>query len=146
MYVKSFKFSRRLAVACLAALGILLIALVLLSGRGGGASTDLDTTEGRVSYLKELGWEADPASEVAQDVIIPSTFTEVLENYNQLQQEQGFDLTEYRGVRCTVYTYTLVYYPNSDCEAQACLYIYRGQVIAGDIHSTAADGFMHGLQ
>ena len=145
MYVKSFKFSRRLAVACLVALGIVLIALVLLAGRGDGAAADLETTEGRVEYLAELGWEADPQSETAQEVIIPSTFTEVLENYNQLQREQGFDLTEYRGVRCTVYTYALVYYPNSDCEAQACLYIYRGQVIAGDIHSTAMDGFMHGL-
>ena len=146
MYVKSFKFSRRVAVGCLAALGIVLIALVLLAGRGDGAAPDLESTEGRVAYLAALGWEADPESETAQEVIIPSTFTEVLESYNQLQKEQGFDLAEYRGVRCTVYTYVLLSYPNSDCEAQACLYIYRGQVIAGDIHSTAMDGFMHGLQ
>ena len=97
-------------------------------------------------YLAALGWEADPKSETAQEVIIPSAFTQVLENYNQLQLEQGFDLTEFRGVRCTVYTYALLSYPSGGCEAQACLYIYRGQVIAGDIHSTAMDGFMHGLQ
>ena len=46
---------------------------------------------------------------------------------------------------CTTYTYRIMNYPGTGDTVLAQLYIYKNRVVAGDIHSTALDGFMHGI-
>ncbi len=149
MFIQSFKFNRKIAVCILAVLALILIALILLAGSGDApkpAGEKLPDCEARVEFLMSLGWEADPASEVAQEITLPETFSEVLNSYNQLQLQQGYDLTPYCGQNCILYTYTLTSYPNCNTEVVACLYLYKDRVIGGDIHSVAMDGFIHGLR
>lgn len=127
----------------------LLTALVGV-GRAGGigflASPSLDTTEARTEFLRSCGWEVDAASEQAQDVHIPETFSVVYESYNELQRQQGFDLAPYRGKDCTLYTYTVTSYPDDTQTVLADLYLFKNRVIAGDVHSTSLNGFMVGVK
>ena len=43
------------------------------------------------------------------------------------------------------YTYQITNYPNSSDQVVADIVVYRNRIIAGDVQSTALDGFMHGL-
>lgn len=137
---------------CLITLGaFLLLALLLILGKSVSgskflAADKLSGPEDRVTYLQSCGWEVDPATEEAQIIHIPEVFSPVYEDYNALQLQQGFDLLDYAGRDCTLYTYSVTNYPDESQTVLANLYLYKGRVIGGDIHSTNLDGFMIGLK
>ena len=106
---------------------------------------DLETTEGRVAYLASLGWEADPETESFRTVIVPQKLEGIMAQYNKMQLKQGFDLNHHLGESCRQYCYDITNYSDTDGRVVASLYIQDGSLIAGDIHSTAVNGFMHGL-
>ncbi len=130
--------------------GFLLLAALLALGalRGGhaAAAERVTTTGERVALLERWGWRADPASETAETVRVPKTFSDVYESYNALQLDQGLDLRPYRGRECTLYTYAVTSWPEEGRTVVADLYVYEDRVIAGDIHSTDLGGFMVGLR
>ncbi len=136
---------KQLAVVIVLAAALLALLVLLCSGNGIlSAHYNVVTTEGRVNYLAALGWEADAASETVQEITLPREFDGVFADYNALQRQQGFDLAPYAGLPCTIYTYRVTNYGGDDT-VLAQLYLYRNRIIAGDIHSTALDGFMHGI-
>lgn len=147
MKLKKFQWTRKRAAALILLLAVLLAVLVLLCNGNGilSAHYNVTTTAGRIAYLAELGWDADPQTEEAQDIVIPRIFSGVFADYNKLQRQQGFDLSTYAGMDCTTYTYRITNYAGTNDTVLAQLYIYKNRVIAGDIHSTALDGFMHGI-
>ena len=147
MNTKTKPISPRTAAAVILIAAAALALLVLLQSRGGvlSAHYNVTTTQGRADYLAALGWVVDPKTEAMQEITLPRTFTGVFEEYNDLQRQQGFDLRPYSGLGCTVYSYLVTNY-ESDSPVLATLYIYRNRVIAGDIHATAMDGFMHGIR
>ena len=138
--------TKKRAALFLVLTAVVLAALVIAHSSGGVLSMhyNVGITDGRVDYLAANGWEADPSTETAQDVVLPRTLEGVFADYNSLQLQQGFDLSPYAGLSCTVYTYRLTNYASDD-NVCATLYIYKNRVIAGDVHSTALDGFMHGI-
>ena len=146
MKLKSFHWTRRTVVYALIGLAVLLALAVIWRSNGGvlSAHYNVTTTDGRIAYLQALGWEADPATETAQEIVIPRVFSGVFSNYNALQKQQGFDLSTYAGETCTAYTYRVTNYEGSTDTVLAQLFVYRNRVIGGDIHATAMDGFMHG--
>ena len=129
-------------------LAVVLTLLVIWRSNDGvlSAHYNVTTTEGRITYLRALGWEADPATETAQEIVLPRTFDGVFGDYNALQKQQGFDLSIYAGETCSVYTYRVMNYAGTSDTVLAQLFVYRNRVIGGDIHATAMDGFMHGLR
>ena len=137
---------------CLIVLGafLLLALLLLLGNRTSGArflaADKLSTPEARVDYLADCGWTVDGGSEEEQLIHIPEVFSPVYEDYNELQRQQGFDLLDYAGRDCTLYTYAVTNYPDETQTVLANLYLYKGRVIGGDIHSTNLNGFMIGLK
>ena len=137
------KLSKRSAVFIIIAAAAILALIVLICSGGG---TGLDTTEKRVEYLASLGWEVDASSETVKEIVLPETLGGVLAEYNELQKQQGFDLSQYCGEVCESYTYVLTSYPSGETGVIAQLFIYKGRVIGGDIHSAALGGFMHGLK
>jgi hypothetical protein len=146
MIIKTVKWNKRLCVTILIGLGVVLVALVLLFGalgRGNNEANRAANNEDRVRYLASLGWEvgADPLEE--KEVLIPQKFSGVFEEYN-LQIPQGIDWSRYAGEKATLYSYQVMNYPSPDT-VLADLYIVGNRVVAGDIHSTALDGFMHAL-
>ena len=66
--------------------------------------------------------------------------------YNKLQLQQGYDLSRHLGESCLQYTYEITNYADSDGRVIVSLYLQDGEIIAADIHSTALNGFMHGLK
>ena len=130
---------------------LVLLALLLTVGSAAGGVKILSrdrtsTAEKRAAYLADCGWEVDPASEQTQQILIPERFSQVYETYNQLQKQQGWDLSKFAGRTCTLYSYTVTNYPDPEQVVIADLYVYKNQVIGGDVHSTNLNGFMIGLK
>jgi len=123
------------------------LALTLTKGKTEARSLDvLVRSNGqRVAYLEELGWQVESEPIDEQIITIPTRFDDVYGKYNELQISQGFDLTKYAGLEATRYTYLVTNYPDTDDKIVADIIVYRGRVIAGDVQSTAMDGFMNGL-
>lgn len=144
MTIKLPKLTKRFAVWIIVAAAALLACIVLACS--APADGDVTTTAGRVEYLARLGWEADADSEEVEAVILPRDFSGVMGEYNDLQLEQGFDMSAYAGMDCYRYSYLLLNYPNGDTRVYAQLFVCGTRVIGGDIHSAALDGFMHSLK
>ena len=154
MLIWTWKFDRKKAAFWVVMAALVLIGIVLLLGTrtraaspetGGkpGASGKSETA--RVQYLADCGWTVETPALKEETVLIPKTFSAVFDTYNALQKQQGFDLSRYAGKEVKLYTYKVVDSKLGD-HVLAMLYVYKGSVIGGDVHSTALDGFMCGLR
>ena len=141
--------ARRSAAVKVILFGVIAAAVILLAGALGRRSADntirARTNEERIAYLQSLGWEVEPAPLLEQEITLPKEFPEVLAKYNELQRQQGFDLAEYAGKKLTLYTYRITNHPDTE-EADASLYVYRSELVGGDVHSTSFTGFMTALR
>ena len=79
------------------------------------------------------------------DVLKDENNLMIYENYNKLQKSQGYDLSLFKGVTVTQYTYEVKNYPTDEV-VLVHLLVYDGVIIGADVMSTAADGFMQGLK
>ena len=141
----SHSFTKKKALTLVLIFAAVLILLILLRSCTQ-SRTHLSTTEGRADFLSSLGWEIDSDTEEYKRVMIPDNLEGALSDYNDMQLEQGCDLSRHLGERCDQYTYQIINYPNSDQTVLVTLYVQGDRLIAGDIHSTALNGFMHGLK
>ena len=131
-------------VLCLA-LSVLVILLAGALGKScGSAGIRGAKEEQRLGYIRSLGWEPEVPAQEEKEVLLPGEFPEVLRTYNEIQKKAGFDLEPYAGKAVGMYVYRLCNYP-SEAEVLCTLYIHRGKIIGGDIHSTAFRGFMQPL-
>lgn len=146
MKVYTLRFNKRYAVFALIIIAIILTALVFTIGNTSDGSNKIDTNEDRLAFIESLGYEVsnEPVSE--KKVIIPTEFSKTYSDYNDLQIAQGYDLSKYKGVEVTIFTYKVKNYTDYNGEVLLELYINDGEVIGGDIHSAALDGFIHGLK
>ena len=128
----------------LAILALLITALVaqILAGNGKNAVT----REDRVAFLAALGWQAEPGSEETDSVRIPDCGEGAMADYNALMRKGGYDLSRYEGKTVELYRYRLSNYPDCGQTVWVTLYVWRGRVIGGDIHTSSLDGFMHELR
>jgi hypothetical protein len=158
MFIFTAKFNKKKAIAAVLILAAILIAIILLAGGGdktkdnanasetAALSAVVKNNEQRVNYLKALGWEVEQNVLEQQKIVIPREFTEVYKNYNEIQQEQGFDLSKYGGAEAMRYTYRILNYPGATGTVVADIIVHKNEVIAGDVQSNALDGFMAGLE
>lgn len=105
------------------------------------------SSDERIAYLAQFGWRVDEEPVEVKEIIIPAEFDDVYTNYNKLQLEQGFDLTQYLSKRVKKWTYTVTNYPgyeDKNC-IRATMLVLDGKVIGGDICSVELGGFMHGF-
>ncbi|MBO5248359.1 MAG: DUF4830 domain-containing protein [Clostridia bacterium] len=106
-----------------------------------------ETNEERIEYLQTFGWQVsnDPVEVV--NITIPEEFDATYNEYNALQISQGFDLSSYKGDSGTRYTYTISNYPNeTSAQVLANVIVINDQIVAADVSSVSAGGFMHTLQ
>ena len=155
MFICTLKFDRKKAAFWTIMIAIIIIAIILLLGARNQHNADtpskrvtagiLRNEKDRIAYLESFGWEVDSPALSEDTVVIPRSFSPVFEKYNELQKQQGFDLSEYCGLEVKLYTYQVI---NSDIgdNVIAVLYLLNGSVIGGDVHSTALDGFMCGIK
>lgn len=145
---------RKLLVGLLAICAMVVGAGCLLFTSGDEATTvvaensiscKLATNEDRVAFLRGYGWEIDVNPVAEQDVRIPDTFDAAYESYNELQKTQGLDLTRYQGRKCQLYVYQVLNDPSGESGVTANLVLYRDRLIAADICSENADGFVRAI-
>ena len=141
---------RRLLAGASAALccvfAVLAFALTL-GGRAVAASAEVKNVrdnDDRLAYLNGLGWQTSSQPIATEELLIPEEFDESYTGYLQLQADQGFDLTQYKGRRVKRYTYQLTNYPTQDEPVQISLLIYKNRVVGGQIQSSSGS-FLHGL-
>ena len=156
MLIYTLKFDKKKAVFWVLMTALVIVAVILLAGardqRSGTEQvksarpiTNVKSEKQRVAYLAQYGWEVESPALSEENVVIPRIFNQVFENYNALQKQQGFDLSDYCGMEVKLYTYKVCNSSIGD-EVVAMLYVYSGTVIAGDVHSTALDGYMCGIK
>ena len=154
MFIFTWRFTKLKAVIFVLLLAVVICALILIAGARAepadkaetAAPAALDGNDARIAYLEALGWQVEPEPLEEQTIVIPRQFDGVYSQYHELQLKQGFDLSPYAGLEARRYTYTVLNYPGCAENVVADLIIYRSAVIAGDIHCTALDGFMEGLE
>ena len=79
-------------------------------------------------------------------VTIPSEFDKVFAAYNELQKEQGLNLSKFKNKEVTRYTFSVTNYPDYDGTVYANVLVYRNRVIGGDVCSADVNGFIHGFE
>lgn len=154
MFVVTARLNKKKLLICILILAAIAAVVLVLTGSGRKSqaaslpklTAKVKSNEQRVSYLQGLGWEVSQTPLEEQEVTIPKTFNEIYTGYNELQKAQGFDLTDYAGLRVTRYTYEVRNYPDASDTVVADLLVYKHKVIGGDVQSTALDGFMQGLE
>ena len=159
MFVYSLRAStiKLVGVVCVAlTVLITLIAFVPTYTISSQASADADavtynydkikTKDDVVSFLAQFGWEVDPSPAEVKTVTIPAEFDKVFAAYNEIQKEQGLNLSKYKGKDVTRYTFTVTNYPSYEGTVYANVLVYRNRVIGGDVCSADVSGFVHGFE
>jgi len=149
MHILAIKFNKKTAILTVVLSALVLIGIVMLAGAFTGMQEasqlmSVRNEKQRIAYLEQNGWLVETPALSEERVVIPRTFSEIFDAYNQLQLEQGFDLSQYCGTEVELYTYRVKNFENDDYII-AQMYVSHGIVIGGDVHSTALDGFMVGL-
>lgn len=152
MVVMTAKIDKKKIAVVLAALLLVVALIALFAGGKRSESTvpetspAISTNEDRVKFLTDLGWSVTHSPVQTQQVRIPEESSQVYDRYNALQKSQGFDLSQYAGKTVTRYVYAIQNYPDATEPVYATLLVYEGQVIGGDVTSTAPGGKIHGLK
>ena len=135
------------AAAALCCVFAVLAFALTLRGQAVAASAEVKNirdNSDRLGYLNGLGWQVSEQPIATEELLIPEQFDDSYAGYLQLQADQGFDLTQYRGKRVKRYTYQLTNYPVQDEPVQIALLVYKNRVVGGQIQSSSGS-FVHGL-
>ena len=83
-------------------------------------------------YLKNLKYDIEYIGET--EITIPQTFNQILKEYNNLQKEQGFDLSKYCGKKCIKKRFIISSPKNKSQKYIADMIVYEKKLVGGDIH------------
>ena len=144
--MKSILKGERNYILLLLLLGLLFILwgrMVSFEIKRGMHINNLDTVLKRVSCAESFGWQVDPGSEKCEKVEIPKEFDDVYDNYNKLQKQNGFDLSQYRGKTILKFSYIILNPPIDGYDTFFLnLLVYENTMIGGDVMTPALDGMM----
>ena len=101
------------------------------------SAIDGSTHAKRMEYIRYLKVDVDEDNYTFKETVIPEKFSDVYKGYNKLQRLGGFDLSNYKGEKVTVYSY-----PLTASERILTLIIHDGEIIGGDIAEIKIDGKM----
>lgn len=151
MFVVSFHASKRkITVLCCVLAVVILAGVGIAIGRNAlaeatGTTVYASNNQQRISFLEEYGWKVSKEPNELVEVVIPATFDDVYQEYNNIQLMQKMDLTPYQGKTCQKYTYAITNYPDQPDHVVAHLLVYENKIVGGDVSSTEAGGFIHGF-
>lgn len=135
----------------LALTGVVVIALTFVTNHVKNDSKSVSviikasTDEQRRDYLAGYGWETAEDFET-KELVIPENWNDVYSAYNEVQLNQGFDLTDFKGKTVTLYTYTITNYENLSEGVVADMLVCDDNLIGGDVCNTSAEnGFLVGF-
>ncbi len=147
MYVKTVKMRSVLKtlVTVLIIAAVVFAAIYTLNRLLKPSAITLETESERIAFLEGLGWETSGEAINCREVTIPEEWNEVYVKYNDLQLEQGFDLSKYKGRPAVIYSYSILNYDGKPQNIVANLVICGDKLIGGDVSCTELGGFMQGL-
>lgn len=107
-----------------------------------------DTHKKRYDFLSNLNCEIFDEEAKEKEIVIPLQFGNVYNAYNALQGKAGYDLSLYKGEKCTLYSYRIKKFKmfKDDDFANANLIVYNGRIIGGDFSSAKINGKMYPLK
>jgi hypothetical protein len=149
MMVMTAKVDKKKIAIIAAIVAGLVLAMILLFSGGGATQTVANTVsdnDGRVAFLKEMGWEVNATPVQSGQVRVPESQSKVFDRYNALQKSQGYDLSQYAGQTVMRYVYQISNYPGATDPVYATVLVHKNQIIGGDVTNTAAKGVIQGLQ
>lgn len=97
-------------------------------------------------FLSQFGWQVGASPEETVEVTIPAEFDKIFAAYNEIQKQQGLNLSGYKKKTVKRYTYLVENYPDYKGKVYANVLVYRNRVIGGDVCSADVDGFIHGFE
>lgn len=133
------------------ALFLTLLALTAPVDAVGGEDTEvinyggIRTEEERIAFLESFGWRVKPTDKEVTEFLLPKEFDRILSSYNEIQKEQGLDLSRYRNKRVKRYVYEVENYEGAKGTVYATLLMYNNRVVAADLSSAGEGGFVKGL-
>ena len=101
----------------------------------------IKTNEDRIKFIEGFGIKVEEAPTEEEKFLLPKDFDRVILGYNELQKEQGLDLSKYQNKKVTHYQYKVTNY-DYDGEVYVNLLVYRSKIIAADISSGDPNGFV----
>ena len=163
MFIYSFrastlKFLGIISVTLVALIAIIAFVPVYAEGisssnstaaTGGGTEIVYDgvkSSADAVNFLSQFGWTVDGDNAKSAKVTIPESFDKVFASYNEIQKEQGLDLSKYKKKELTRYTFEVTNYADFEGTVYANVLVYRNRVVGGDICSADVSGFVHGFE
>ena len=105
----------------------------------------IKTNEDRVNFISQYGWTVNETPVEEMEVTIPNEFDNVFVAYNELQKQQGLDLSKYKRKNVMRYTYEITNFPDYSGKVYINLLVYRNKVIGGDVCSADLNGFIRGF-
>lgn len=149
MLVMTAKLDKKKLAFLFAAVVVIIAAVAMLLGGGESTptlSTNVSDNDGRVNFLKSLGWQVTTSPVESGQVKIPKESTEIFDRYNALQKSQGYDLSKFAGKAVMRYVYQISNYPGATEPVYATVLVYKNQIIGGDVTDTSAKGKIQGLK
>ncbi len=161
MFVCSLKASRiKLAGMLVLSVAALAAILSFIPVRSSSANTletvavqgrdikfdGIKTDEDLQNFITSLGIQVKTPAYNSTEVDLPRVFDAVYSKYNDIQKQQGFDLSKYRGKSLHRYTFEITNFPSPD-PAQSgkvylTLFVHKNKVVGGDISSRDFGGFV----
>ena len=118
---------------------------VSAAGTNDSIACKLKTNEDRVKFLESYGITVDETPVTEAEVRIPEVFDAAYTAYNELQKTMGLDLTKHRGKKAMLYIYSVRDDPSGEEGVTASLVLRKNKLIAADVSSAQADGFIRAL-
>lgn len=149
MTILTMKFSKTKAIAIILIIAAIIAAIIIAVPEKEDSQPTLAAVKVKsegdcADFIQRLGYECAGYASDCRKVTIPKTFDDVYEKYNELQAENGFDLSDYQGKEVTLYTFYVQNYSGYN-DVLADVLVYKNKVIGGAVYTADVNGFMHGL-
>lgn len=96
----------------------------------------------RIVFIKNAGYTLLSGEPETKFVKIPEVFSDVYNNYNEIQRLAGYDLSDFKGCEVVIYTYKIETPQDYSGECVFNMIVYNDRVIGGDVSSRTLGGFM----
>lgn len=107
---------------------------------------NIRTNEDRHAFIAQFGYEVEKEPLETVEFTLPAEFDRILAGYNEIQKQQGLDLSRYAKKTLTRYTYTVKNYEGYEGTVYINLLQHRDRIVACDICSADPAGFVSPLK
>lgn len=140
-----FKYPRnRITDVLLSLLCLFVIVLIIQYDSASRTLPVISGIDEVISFLECNNINVLSSEPDIDEIVIDASRADVFEEYNRIQLEQGFDLTEYIGRKVLRYNFEV----NSEDGSPnyAVVLVCNGVIIGADIHSVSLNGFIRGVK